>query len=436
MTQTALRTVECPAGTVTGYQDGPVFRATGMRYARAERHREPVPEAEGGIIDATRWSPRCPQRVSGMTLPGGDPRGLRVDERCQYLSVTAPVDASPGEGLPVVVWIHGGSYETGAGDEAFYDPWHMVTEHRLVVVNVTYRLGPLGYWGGDGRPANLGLLDQLEAVRWVRRNIGGFGGDPDNVTLWGQSAGGDAVASLMVTEGARGLFRRVISMSPPLGLMRGRARMIEAMGRAAVEALPDVVADEDMIAARGRILKGVQRHGLLAGMPFGVEYGRHPLPAEDELDPAYAAVAPEVAVLMGNGHRETALFAEMAPQLAWLAASRLTRPLYEGLVRQTSRWIYGDGVDRFVARHRAAGGAGWRYVTDWGGGPRFQGAHVTDLALVFPNRVWETGLTLEGLTASQAAEQGASMRRLFADFARTGHVDNHHVPGVLRMVPG
>ncbi len=436
MTEVAQRTVKCPAGLVTGYEDGPLLRATGIRYARAQRHREPGPEPEGGTIDATHWSPRCPQRTSDMMLPGGEPRGLRVDEHCQYLSIAAPADVRPDEGLPVVVWIHGGSYETGAGDEAVYDPWHMVTEHRLVVVNVTYRLGPLGYWGGESRPANLGLLDQLEALRWLHRNIAGFGGDPDNLTLWGQSAGGDAVASLMVAEGARGLFRRIISMSPPLGLMRGRTRMVEGMGRAVVEALPDVVADEDMITARARILKGVQRHGLLAGMPFGVEYGRYPLPAEEELDDAYAAVASEVAVLMGNGHRETALFAEMAPQVAWLGASRVTRPLYEALVAQTSRWIYGDGVDRFIAGHRAAGGQGWRYVTDWGGGPRFQGAHVTDLALVFPNRAWEAGLMLEGLTANQAAEQGAPMRELFAHFARTGRITADRVPGILRMVPG
>lgn len=435
MTGTALRTVECPAGTVTCWDDGPLLRATGIRYARAERYGLPAAEPEGGSIDATQWSPRCPQRASEMSTPGGDPRALRVDEHCQYLSVTAPADVDPGEGLPVVVWIHGGSYETGAGDEAVYNPLHLVTEHRLVVVNVTYRLGALGFWGGGGRPANLGLLDQMEAIRWVQRNIAAFGGDPGNVTLWGQSAGGDAVASLMVADGARGMFRRIISMSPPLGLMTGRGAMVEAMGRAVVEALPDAVADEHVVAARGTILKGVHRHGLRAGMPFGVEYGRHPLPAEEHLDDAYAAVAPDVNVLMGHGHRETALFAEMAPHFAWLGASRLTRPIYEALVGQTSRWIYADGVDRFMRRHRAAGGSGWRYVTDWGGGARFQGAHVTDLALLFPNEVWERGLMLEGLDARQVAAQGAPMRAMWAEFARTGRVDVPQVPGILRVQP-
>ena len=182
------------AGLIRG-----AFDAEAARMLKAMRKHQPAVEVTS---------------VEGLAYREDDPDAL--------LDIHFPASAvAAGERLPVVVWIHGGSYETGAGDEAVYDPWHMVTEHRLVVVNVTYRLGPLGYWGGESRPANLGLLDQLEALRWLHRNIAGFGGDPDNLTLWGQSAGGDAVASLMVAEGARGLFRRIISMSPPLGLMRG-----------------------------------------------------------------------------------------------------------------------------------------------------------------------------------------------------------------------
>ena len=96
---------------------------------------------------------------------------LTYDEHCQRLSVTVPADARPGDALPVMVWIHGGSYTSGAGDAPIFDPAALVREQHVVVVSVTYRLGLLGYLGdADGRPANLGLLDQLEALRWVSRS--------------------------------------------------------------------------------------------------------------------------------------------------------------------------------------------------------------------------------------------------------------------------
>ncbi|RAF56753.1 carboxylesterase, partial [Burkholderia multivorans] len=111
---------------------------------------------------------------------------------------------------PVLVWVHGGAYVTGAGDAEIYDPHTLVDEQHIIVVSVTYRLGVLGYLG-QGRPehSNLGLLDQISALRWVQRNIAAFGGAPDNVTLAGQSAGADACAHLMIAEATDGLFSRV-----------------------------------------------------------------------------------------------------------------------------------------------------------------------------------------------------------------------------------
>jgi para-nitrobenzyl esterase len=104
---------------------------------------------------------------------------LPGSEDCQNLSITVPADLAPGELLPVMVWIHGGSYTTGSGDLAIFDPAVLVAETRVVVVSVTYRLGLFGFLAThSGRPGNLGLLDQLEAFRWVQRNVAAFGGDP------------------------------------------------------------------------------------------------------------------------------------------------------------------------------------------------------------------------------------------------------------------
>ena len=142
--------------------------------------------------------------------------GLRYGEgEREALDLFRPRRTPPG-GAPVLVWIHGGSYTSGSGDLAIFDPARLVAENRVIVVSVTYRLGLFGFLAtGNGRPANLGLLDQLEAFRWVRRNIAAFGGDPDRVTAFGQSAGGDAIAHLMAVPEAPALFRRAIIQSDP-----------------------------------------------------------------------------------------------------------------------------------------------------------------------------------------------------------------------------
>ena len=179
-----------------------------------------------------------------------------------------------------MVWLHGGSYTSGSGDLAIFDPKALVAENRVIVVSVTYRLGLFGYLAtGTGRPANLGLLDQLEAFRWVQRNISAFGGDPDNVTAFGQSAGGDAVAHLMSTPEAPALFRRAIIQSAPLGITRGRAKMSAAMGVAA-EAVTEDTPAMDVVEIEGHVSQVARKYGLIAAMPFGIQYGHAPLPPE------------------------------------------------------------------------------------------------------------------------------------------------------------
>ncbi|MDO5736226.1 MAG: carboxylesterase family protein [Propionibacteriaceae bacterium] len=428
--------VRCPAGTVVGRIDGEVDRYTGIRYAMAERFGKPEAQPEtSGEIDATRWSPRCPQRENPLQTEESEPRDLGVDEQCQYLSVTVPHDAMPGEVLPVMVWIHGGSYETGGGDETYSDPALLVAEQRLIVVTVTYRLGPLGFLGDDERPANLGLLDQIEALRWVARNISAFGGDPESVTLFGQSAGADAIAHLMIADGASGLFQRAIIQSPPLGITLGRKSMSSVMSRRLGD-LPDVLDNEQMVAEQERLVRGLSRFGWVAAMPFGVQYGHDPLPSEDELDQAWSEAAPRVDVLIGSNNRETALFAELTPAFARLRRTKVGTRLYEAAVERTTRHIYDDAIDYFTHRHRAAGGHASRYMVDWGAGPRFQGAHVIELALLFPTHAWAVGELLEGVDLAEVQREGRAMRDMWARFARTGRTGTQEIPGVLRVAQG
>lgn len=309
----------CAAGTVVGYVDSDVVRATGIRYARADRFRPPQPEpAATEPILATEPAPACPQAPVPMldVVLARPMRGMTYDEHCQQLSLTLPADVDPDEAPPVMVWVNGGSYTSGAGDAPIYDARALVVEQRVVVVSVTYRLSLFGFLGSAaGRPANLGLLDLVEALRWTQRNIAAFGGDPDKVTLFGQSAGGDAIAHLMAASGAQGLFRRAIVQSPPLGIARGRARMSEAMAEAAA-GIEESAAASEVVAAEAAVVTRAAPFRLLAAMPFGTQYGFPPLPAEDALDEAWSAAAPHVDLLIGWTRREVALFAPEHPLLS------------------------------------------------------------------------------------------------------------------------
>ncbi|SHG29247.1 carboxylesterase family protein [Geodermatophilus nigrescens] len=423
---------DAPAGTVLGRWDDGVVRATGIRYARAERFRPPVPEPPAdGVVDATAWSPACPQPPAPeLELMVTDPMGeLVADEDCLRLSVTVPEGCVPGSGshtdrLPVMVWVHGGSYVSGAGDAPAYDPAVLVREQRVVVVSVTYRLGLLGFLGvpGDGgRPANLGLLDLVAALRWVRANVAAFGGDPDAVTLFGESAGGDAIAHLMAADGARGLFRRAVVSSAPLGLSRGRARMSAAMA-AAARTLDAAAPVADVVGAQARVAARARRYGLAGAMPFGTQYGFAPLPAEDALAAAWAERAPEVDLLVGTNSREVALFVALLPPAARLARLPGTRRAVEALVRGLSRRIYARDAVGLARRHRAAGGRAASYVLSFGAGA-LTGAHAVDLPLLFPHRrSWEHSPLLAGIPWDDVVAAGREVRRVWAHFARTGAV--------------
>lgn len=433
MTEPAPRFV-CDAGTVVGWRDRGVVRATGIRYARAERYAAPVAEPRAtDVIDATSWAPACPQAGSPL-LERMFPDGfgdLDQDEHCQRLSVTVPEDARPDDRLPVMVFIHGGSYVSGAGDVPIHDPAVLVREEGVVVVSVTYRLGLFGYLGSpEGRPANLGLLDQVEALRWVQRNIAGFGGDPDNVTAFGESAGADAVVHLMVADGARGLFRRAIVQSAPLGITRGREAMTAAMA-AEASTVPADAPGEEVVTHYDRLNQRARSFGLIGAMPFGLQYGHAPLPREDDLEAAWAAVAPDVEVLIGTNSRESSFFVTEVPALERVqAVPLLGRRAVEGVVRATTRRIYTRDARRFVRRHRRAGGRATRYTISWG--PRegdLAGAHTIELVLLFPHRTgWETSPLVAGTPWAEVQAAGRPVRRTWAEFARTGQVLDEGAP--------
>jgi len=219
--------VRTDSGAVRGLPvpGGWVFR--GIPYAQPPvgpaRYRPPQPAPRwDGVRPAARFGPVCPQ-AAPATGPGplralATPGPRRED--CLYLNVWAPApDPGPdADARPVMVWIHGGSFEVGAGSDPLYDGSALLAD-GVVLVTLNYRLSAFGFLNLDGLfpsgagTGRLGLLDQVAALDWVRRNIAGFGGDPGNVTVFGESAGAMSIGLLLAEPRARGLFGRAILQS-------------------------------------------------------------------------------------------------------------------------------------------------------------------------------------------------------------------------------
>jgi para-nitrobenzyl esterase len=220
-------------GWVQGRTAGSTDEYLGIPYAAppvgALRWRPPQPAARwGGVREAVRYAPHCPQPPSGFGVAS-------TSENCLYLNVFTPAGRAGGN-LPVMVWLHGGSLLVGESDD--YDPAALVRD-GVIVVTVNYRLGALGFLADAalaGRPGgatgDYGLEDQQAALRWVQRNIGRFGGDPGNVTLFGESSGGVSTLAQLVSPGARGLFQRAIAESGTYNLTQQPLATAEAAGAA------------------------------------------------------------------------------------------------------------------------------------------------------------------------------------------------------------
>jgi para-nitrobenzyl esterase len=188
------------ADGITGWRGIP-YAAPPAGALRLRPPEPPVPWT--GTRDATAYGNRAIQAPDPLDPPDAPP----CDEDCLFVNVTAPAGAARA---PVLVWVHGGGFESGSGTEMAGDGVAFARDAGLVVVTFNYRLGALGFLDLDGeRPAGaLGLHDQIAALRWVRQNIAAFGGDPDQITVYGLSAGGKSVTHLLASPLARGMIRR------------------------------------------------------------------------------------------------------------------------------------------------------------------------------------------------------------------------------------
>ncbi len=266
------------AGEVRGkHHDGVnVFR--GIPFAAPPigglRFRPPVPPTPwAGVLDTVHAGPVAPQLPSPLETMLGAPPPKWDEAQCLTLNVTTP--GLDDARRPVMFWIHGGAFVNGAGSSPIYDGTKFARHGDVVVVTVNYRLGAFGFlhldevfgaeFAGSG---NAGILDQIAALEWVRDNIEAFGGDPDQVTIFGESAGGMSVGTLLGMPRAEGLYHRAIvesggsSFALPAGRATATAReVLELAGVTTVEELESVPA-EQILAAQGELLKRGARTDL------------------------------------------------------------------------------------------------------------------------------------------------------------------------------
>lgn len=295
--------VSTQQGDYIGIEEAGMRVYRGIRYGVAERFASPEfpPAHEEAVQLSEAFGSACPQNAS----PFGE---ASVDEDCLFLNVYSPEE--PGD-YPVMVWIHGGAFIYGSGG-ASYDPRHLV-ERGVVVVTLNYRLGALGFLPHAALGnANFGLQDQQLALRWVQENIAAFDGDPDNVTIFGESAGGHSVMSQIASPAAEGLFHKAIVQSGSYNGSQAPLAVAQMLfGNPTIENLDDCAdtPDEELL----NCLRAQSVEAILAAQPGNII----PATGTDTLPESITAALQsgefnQVPVLMGSNQDEGSLFTLLA----------------------------------------------------------------------------------------------------------------------------
>lgn len=378
--------VQVKSGAVRGHAENGVIRFHGIPYAKPPvgrlRFRPPEPpEPWEGVLDASKRGFIAPQYPSDLDKPMG-PVLLPQSEDCLTIAVNTP---SLEGSLPVAVWFHGGANCYGGGDLPWYDGASLARRENVVEVNVNFRLGVFGFLCTEGvADRALSIDDQMLALKWIQENIRQFGGDPGHVTLFGQSAGGNAIAHILSREDSEGLFSQVVLQSASLG--RGNHLLADAyeVGRAVLDGLgirpgaPDVLAQlqdrstEDILRAANSVPEDVKaKH---QGMYFKPVMDAWHTPEQTARRAGEMAARRKIRVITGFTRDETHAFST-ARDPASLAALRRGQHL---------RYELPGGV---FAQTAAAGGCDvWKFQFDWAAPDSIYNAcHCLELPFLFGN---------------------------------------------------
>ncbi len=446
-------------GPVRGYVEDGLDVFKGLRYGAAPlglaRFKPPQrPAAWTEAADAVGYG--APAIQSGMA-PGergssaGDPPAPDEpgsSEDCLFLNVWTPgLDA---KARPVMVWLHGGGFANGSGGAAMYDGGALARRGDVVTVTVNHRLNVFGYlhlgevFGPEYAQSGVaGMLDIVQALEWVRDNIAAFGGDPGNVTIFGESGGGWKVSLLMAMPGARGLFHKAVIQSGP-GLTAKPAAEADKIARALLAALK--VDSPEALAAvptaelsKASVTVGAEIMRLYTPVLDGTAIPRHPF--EPDASPLNA----DVPVLIGTNKDESTLFQLTHPRFgafteedvaklakaaagdkadALLAALRRAYPDYSdthiGCAAQTAAGMWMNSV-RLAERKAAQGSApAFMYMLTWEtpvSRGRLRSPHAVEIPLVFDNVEKARNFVGRGDDQQVVSDQ---MSEAWLAFARTG----------------
>jgi len=387
--------VRAPAGSVRGEAADGVNIFRGIPYARPPvgelRWRPPLQHPRWrDVRDATAFGPACVQPTArGTSIYAGELGPMSED--CLSLNIWAPANA---HNAPVMVWIHGGSLVTGAGSEAMYDGARLARQ-GIIVVSINYRLGVLGYMAHPALSAesrrnisgNYGLLDQIEALRWVQRNISAFGGDARSVTIAGESAGALSVMYLMAAPDARGLFHRAIAQSAymiTMPVLRNSPYADLPASEPVGVWLGTQLGANDLPALRSMDAEAITNAAVRAGyFPLGTIDGR--TLRRQLVDVFDRGEQAPVAILAGFNEGEIrslrfllppppadgdAYTSEIRARYGDLADAFLARypasNVGESMLATTRDAMYGWTSERLVAKQSAAGAPSYLYYFDHG----------------------------------------------------------------------
>jgi para-nitrobenzyl esterase len=404
------------------------------------RFGAPQPVAAwGGTRDALAYGPPPPQSgLFGMDAGAGAAEGWLT------VNVWTP---DPDASLPVMVWVQGGGYVFGTSGLPEYDGARLARDGGVVVVTFNYRVGIEGFAQIDGAPANRGLLDQVAALEWVQDNIGAFGGDPDQVTVFGESAGGGSVAALLAMPRAVGLFRRAIVQSMP-GTFFTPELAVDIAGVLAAELGLEprdlaTVAPGELPAVGDAVIAKIDRYadrwGLVAhrGVLLGPVVDGDTLPADPW--PALAGgAARDVDLIVGHVRDEQRLFSLIDGTLGRIteeqaaAALELFAPdggaAYRaggGSPDELYERVHSDWLFRMPSLHLAEAHTGRTFVYEltWpapGMGGVLGACHGLDVPLVFGNLTSGQPAMLLGDDLAEAEIVSAQMRGAWTGFATAG----------------
>ena len=343
MVMTASRddtVVRTAAGALRGKRENNLLVFRGIPYAAppvdALRFQPPQPLKWGGTREATSDGPIPPQGRSRLAHVMGEFE-RQQSEDCLTLNLWTP--AADNGKRPVIVWIHGGAYSSGAGSLPWYSGETFAANGDMVAVSINYRLGALGFLYMPGiSGGNLGLLDQQAALRWVRDNIAAFGGDPGNVTIFGESAGAMSVNTLLGLPAAQGLFHKAIAQSGGANFCR--------------EAVDAAVIAKDFLAHAGVAtldeLQALPTQAILDAQAAMLQSGRLDMPFTPVVDGTHLPQQPlealrdghgDVPVLIGTTRDEFSLFLMLDMNLFSVDAARVVAE---------ARGVFGEDAEALI----------------------------------------------------------------------------------------